>query len=153
VPAAGDAITDVYVEAVLNELARLDGDALRMVTTEGIITMDALAIVEEVFTPEQVPVQVDELNQLVGIAGGAPPSPGDRRYAVTDLLRASTDCIAAATEVDFTDVAPGAPAGQPLVVQLVRKPTVAGVFLNRTVWQIDFEFVPEASEGLPLCDG
>lgn len=43
VPADDSVITEVYVEAVLNELSRLDGDALRLSVAEGLVPTEAIA--------------------------------------------------------------------------------------------------------------
>lgn len=151
VPATADAITETYVEAVLNELSRLDGDALRMAFTEGLVTQEALAILEEVFAAEYFQLQVDSLvaDANAGFPGIA-ANPGDRLYNVEELLVARTDCVAAVVNTDFSEVVVSAPPPRQLHVELLRGESRLDD-LNPTVWQIGRSVVvtPEMSDHVP----
>lgn len=91
VPATTDAITETYVEAVLNELSRLDGDALRVTFAEGLVTMEALTILENVYTPDEYQIQVNILveDANAGLRLQVGPGRPDRHGCVEPAARSS----------------------------------------------------------------
>ncbi len=153
VPADDSVITEVYVEAVLNELSQLNGDALRITFAEGLVTMEALTILENVYTPDEYQIQVNILveDSNAGLPG-VTDTPGDRRYTVEELLVTRTDCIAAVVTTDFSAVVVNASPPRQSHLELRRGESRLDD-LNPTVWQIGPSQIvsPEMSDRVPCA--
>lgn len=136
VPNTVEEITEEYVEAVLNELARVDGDALRLSRDGNIMTMESLALLRAAYAPAELQTQIDIFVDAAtaGFAGMA-AIPGDRIFSVDRLLTVGLQCIGAEVTVDFSPVGPGAPTDSRSNIELRR--AESSLFdENPTVWQI-----------------
>lgn len=153
VPADAGAITPEYVETVLNELAELDGDALRSALAAGSITTEARALLEAVYAPIEVQTQIEILveDAFAGFPGIV-PEPGDRRYRVDELLVTTVECIGATGTIDFGAVAPEVTAPIPVNIELRRDEERRLDDLNPTVWQVGrTEVLSDSEPVVQLC--
>lgn len=123
-------ITEAYVEAVLRELERINGDALRLAIAEGMSPAVAdllLAIGSPDFAERRADLLLEESE-----AGwpGIRQSPGDVITFVTDILAATVDCVGVAAKQDFSRVGEGNNVVSVRIELERREPTT----VNRTGW-------------------
>ncbi len=131
IPEDPEDIDAAYVEAVLAELERINGDALRLAISEG-LSPQARELLESTYTRELggvlISVLVDESQQ--GFPG-VRENPGDVRTTVTAVLVAQLDCVSADVVQDYSEVGP-----EPLslMTRVELRPAVPGSPSNPTPW-------------------
>jgi hypothetical protein len=129
VPADPADIDEAYVAAVLTELERINGDALRLAVSEGL----SPTITEMITSANDADQASHELDTLVNASlddfSGMNRPPGDVVLAVVELLVANTSCIAVDVTEDYTPIGPAGVSGVPTRIELRRSPES-----NRTEW-------------------
>jgi hypothetical protein len=125
-------IDAAYIEAVLAELERINGDALRLAVSEG-LSPTISELLQSIYTPELFATEIQIISDLAG-AGfeGVSPNPGDVRVSVDSVLSARSDCISADAIEDFSEIGPGGLAAARTRVELRRPPEPSNP--NRTPW-------------------
>jgi hypothetical protein len=103
--AVPEEIDEAYVQRVLQELYRLDGDARRIAVREGIVTEEVIEIVQSMSVDSRVAERIGALQDwsLEGFEGALDP-PGDVSLSVLGLERLGVDCVVAEVAQDFTAV-------------------------------------------------
>jgi hypothetical protein len=140
--AVPDDIDEAYVQRVLTELYRLDGEATRLAISEGVVTDQVIELVRHVFVDE---LAAAHLNALVedahaGFPGYVDP-PGDASVQLVELLAASRSCVSVVIELDFSPMVVS-PTARPLSYVVLR-PASAG---NAPGWRINWLEVVERRE-------
>ena len=99
-----DEITVEYVEAVLTELERINGDALRLAMAEG-MSPEVSSLLLSIYTEDLAAPTVTAFNQQA-VAGfpGVVSSPGDVTIDVTDLTVGSLTCLSVEAVLSYDDV-------------------------------------------------
>jgi hypothetical protein len=149
--AVPDPIDEAYVEAVLTELYRLQGDALRQAMDSGEVTEDVIGTFAAVYDEGLAATQISGLVELAadGFPGLHDP-PGDVGVSVVEVVSAGPECIAAMAHLDFSPVAlePGVVPFDAVV--LGRSPA------SPVGWRIDrmagFESAEDAEGVAAACD-
>lgn len=134
-----------YVERVLAELDRVQGDVVRSIVASRAYEPDAEVSVRAVFNDPEFAVQSEVFRRLVADVDRARNPPGDNRSTVIAILAATPSCISVETEVDVSGTALEPPP--PYRVFVVLRPTQPGADpqdRNRTPWSIADE-LPKAS--------
>lgn len=104
-PPPPDEITEAYVEAVLNELERLHGDAIRAALEAGDVTDDVTERLRAIYTESQLDLRVRTFRQVATERAHVFKPPGEvtqRRRQVVQLLEVTQDCIWAETVLDWS---------------------------------------------------
>lgn len=137
-----DEITEPYVQAVLDELYAIEGDAIRLAVEEGLVTGEVLELLSTIYGESE---QREVANLLLDAATfefeGVRRPPGDPEAEVLSLVSASSECVFAETSFDVSQVT--VVESEPIVtfVELRRSDS------NRTPWRIEFApAVPEGSD-------
>ncbi|MGH9155509.1 MAG: hypothetical protein ACRD1K_06695 [Acidimicrobiales bacterium] len=143
VPAVIDA---VYVNRVLAELYRIEGDVVRAVLGSRALDIQQTAGLRAVYNDPQYQTELESLPELATADTSrfkAPP--GNRQARVSLLVAAGPRCVVAATHSDFSDVVRVPPTQPPDEVDLITlRPTQEGADparLNPTGWSIHDERV------------
>lgn len=101
-----DEITVEYVEAVLTELEKINGDALRLAMADG-VTPAVAELIQPIYVPDLLAFRMNTLLAAESNGwSGIRPSPGDVQVEVVNVVTAHERCIAAYVSEDFTAVAP-----------------------------------------------
>jgi hypothetical protein len=141
-------IDEAYVEAVLRELERINGDALRLAVSEG-LSPRITELIESIYEPS---LAGDQLELLARSAGegfpGTSRPPGDVIASVNTILVARLDCVSADANYDFTAVADGAASDVALRVEL--RPSSPDASSNGTPWVYFMRDALEGSQELPV---
>jgi hypothetical protein len=95
-------IDDAYVNRVLAELDRVQGDVFRRIVANGSFAQADLVPLRAVFNDPELTGQAQGFATLVGSIDRARKPPGDNRTTVVRLLTARPDCIYAETTVDVS---------------------------------------------------
>lgn len=125
-----------YVQAVLDELNRIETEAFRDVAATGEFSERFHALMKSIHTPADADRQIGGFKEFVGVDGLADP-PGLMVSEVQQLLTATPECIEAEIVHDVTPLlAPDVELDveQPYEVKLVRSEPND---LNPTAWVID----------------
>jgi hypothetical protein len=121
--AVPEEIDEAYVQRVLQELYRLDGDALRIAVREGIVTEEVIEIVRSVYVPGELPYRLNEL--LEGAADGFEGvlrPPGDIAVTADEVVRIRTECLVVRAVHDFGAVSSRGASRLVSFVELFRGP-------------------------------
>lgn len=143
--AVPDPIDAAYVERVLAELDRIDGDAARLIVTAGELTPPAVARMRAIYGTDELNFQLEVWGELVAkkFAGVKIP-PGQRRTVVVNVLAADASCVFAETRSDFSETASSAPPPSVAFVTLKRVDESHDEgHLNLTLWRIEATRVPQ----------
>jgi hypothetical protein len=140
-----DEITVEYVEAVLTELEKINGDALRLAIAEG-FSADVTDLLETAFEGQPL---ADRANVLANVnpADFEAGPPGDISVSVLSLVTATVDCVAADVLEDYTTVAPSGSPSVSVRVTLVRGDA------NNTGWLVRNRAVEGDEAGVVPCLG
>jgi hypothetical protein len=95
-------IDDAYVNRVLAELDRVQGDVFRRIVANGSFAQADLVPLRAVFNDPELTGQAQGFATLVGSIDRARKPPGDNKTTVVRLLTARPDCIYAETTVDVS---------------------------------------------------
>lgn len=131
VPADPADIDEAYVEAVLTELERINGDALRLAVSEG-LSPAITELIRSIHSPDSAALELQ--GYAIQATEGFPdvrPNPGDTVATVTSLLSASPSCISAEVRLDLSAVASGT---EPIDLRVELRPQAAGAPRNSTPW-------------------
>ena len=122
-----EVIDAAYVDRVLAELYRIDGDVLRKVLASDSLNMSDLAPLRAIYNdPQYEPEAKNVLEAKLDPAIFQMP-PGNRRVNVTQVHRSDPDCIVVEVEIDFSDVVIRPPAIQPTKTDFIAlSPTQLG---------------------------
>ena len=107
-PAAGEefavpaVIDDAYVNRVLAELDRVQGDVFRRIVATGAFAQSELVPLRAVFNDPELSGQAQGFASLVGSIDKARNPPGDNRTTVVRLLTARPDCIYVEATIDLS---------------------------------------------------
>lgn len=147
VPADPADIDEAYVEAVLTELERINGDALRLAVSEG-LSPAVSDLILSVFNADLAVLQVQILveDYSNGFAGIRRP-PGDVAASVSAISVARRDCISANVILDFSAVATNGVEASPTRIEL--RPKAADQLANPTPWVYVVRDPISSSTGLP----
>jgi hypothetical protein len=140
-----DEITVEYVEAVLTELEKINGDALRLAVAEG-FSAEVTDLLETVFDGQPLADRANVLLNVTPVDFEDGP-PGDISVSVVSLAAATEDCVAADVVEDYTTVAA---SGSPTVS--VRVTLVRGE-ANNTGWLVQNRAVEGDADGVSPCLG
>jgi ABC-type transporter Mla MlaB component len=104
--AVPEEIDEAYVQRVLEELYRLQGDLTREVIAEGAVTANAVSGFQTIYGASMAVVQINGLLEA-GHSGfvGFRANPGNTRVEVADIINADRECIAVLVHLDFSEVA------------------------------------------------
>lgn len=140
-------IDEAYVEAVLAELERINGDALRLAVSEG-LSPRITELIQSIYTPERAAEELDVLVQEynAGLPGVRRP-PGDVAATVSQLLTARRDCIALDGQLDYSAVSET--ATEPLPIRVELRPKADEESTNPTPWEIAVRTVHGGPAPLP----
>ena len=142
VPATIDA---AYVERVLAELDRVQGDVFRRIVATGSFAQSELVPLRAVFNDPELSGQAQGFATLVGSIDRARKPPGDNRTTVVRLLTARPDCIYAETSVDLSATVLEPPPPRTLWIALrPSQPDSDPQGLNPTPFSIAAEHTAEA---------
>lgn len=155
--AVPDEVTPAYVEAVLAELQRVNGEALRLAVDQGVVGEDVSIRLRAINTAEHLGTVV---GFLVGDAAQGFPTtvrpPGRIQMTVTEVLAEADGCVAVRASGDFSGVTVDGATDVPLVLELVAKPgDVDPDRLNPTPWVLSRQLAADApeNEDVVLCAG
>jgi hypothetical protein len=140
--AVPDQIDEAYVQRVLTELYRLDGEAVHLAMGEGLVTEGVIERLRQVFAEPAATVQINALleDAVVGFPGYRVPT-GTAKVRVEQLLYVSEQCVSAVVHLDFSDVLLE-PTARPLAYLAVRQ-----VEASPLPWKIEWvESVDGAAE-------
>ena len=143
-PAAIDA---AYVERVLAELDRVQGDVLRRIVETGTFAHDDGTPLRAVFNDPEMTGQTQAFASLVDRLDAVRRPPGDNRSTVVRLLTARPDCVYAETTVDVSATVVDPPP--PRTTWVALRPSQAGSDprgLNRTPFSIAAEHTAGAAD-------
>jgi hypothetical protein len=98
-------IDEAYVQRVLTELYRLDGEARRIAVREDVVTEDVIERAQQIYIPEEAAERLNRLMEL-GVRGfeGLLRPPGSVKVEVSGLERRRPDCVVVRVLQDFTAV-------------------------------------------------
>jgi hypothetical protein len=121
--AVPEEIDEAYVQRVLQELYRLDGDVRRVAVREGGVTEEVIELVQALYVPEEA---VWRLNELVegsasGFEGVLRP-PGDIAVRAEEVVRIRTECVVVRAAHDFSAVSTSGATDVVVFVELFRGP-------------------------------
>lgn len=135
-------IDEAYVEAVLTELERINGDALRLAISEG-LSPAVSDLLLSIYEPELGADQIDLLARSAseGFLSIRRP-PGDVAVKVAVVHSGTVGCISVDASYDFSPVSENGETDLPLRVEL--RPQLAGHASNATPWVY---FLRDALEG------
>jgi len=144
VPSDPADIDEAYVEAVLTELERINGDALRLAVSEG-LSPQITELIRSIYEPTRAATEFDLLvDASIGGFPGVRVDPGDAVPSVDEILSASASCIGVDTHFDFTAVS-GA-SNDPLPLRIELRQQAAGVPTNPTSWVYTVKSVNDGVE-------
>jgi hypothetical protein len=131
VPADPADIDEAYVEAVLTELERINGDALRLAVSEG-LSPAITELIRSIHSPESASLELQ--GYAIQAAESFPnvrPDPGDAIARVTALLSASASCISADVQLDLAAVSVDADS---IDLRVELRPQATNAPGNSTPW-------------------
>ena len=134
-------IDEAYVERVLAELDRIDGDATRAIIANGDFVREATDALAAVYHEDELNAQLDLWNDEIraGLTGYRRP-PGNVHTEVTTLLASTRECVFAEVTRDYAETAEIAAPPRRSFVAL--RPGSDPKGLNRTPWKISLTSVP-----------
>ena len=135
-----------YVNRVLAELDRVQGDVFRRIVAHGAFAQADLIPLRAVFNDPELTAQAQGFASLVSDIDKAKNPPGDNRTTVVRLLTARPDCIYAETAVDVSATVLEPPPPRPSWVAL--RPSARGSDpqgINPTPFSIVAEHAREAN--------
>lgn len=103
-------IDEAYVQRVLTELYRLDGEARRIAVREGMVTEEVIELVQRVYAPKGAAERGNELiESSIDRFPGVHDPPGDVRLTVQQIELQRQDapsprCVVVSISADFTAV-------------------------------------------------
>lgn len=127
-----------YVERVLVEINKVDGDTSRRIIEARRYERSDLDSLGAVFEPPLLGIQVGLFRALVSLDRAIFKDPvGDRRMPVLELITARPDCVFAKVRIDFSDVLVSPPPQDDSFIALVPKPADADpAGINPTPWSM-----------------
>lgn len=148
-------IDEAYLNAVLKELNRVDGDAMRMIVQAEDLVRPALDRLAAIYYEEELNSQLRtwarELQE--GLKTFRSP-PGDKVNTVVRIISKRADCVYLETTEDYRAVSTA--AGAPLTMFVALQPKISAADkqgFNRTAWMISLiGAAPDGSDpGLSPC--
>ena len=139
-------IDEDYVNRVLAELDRVQGDVFRRIVATGAFAPSELVPLRAVFNDPELTGQAQGFAGLVGSIDRAKNPPGDNRTTVVRLLTARPDCIYVEASLDLSATVLDPPAPRTTFVAL--RPSQPGSDpqdLNPTPFSIAAEHATEAN--------
>jgi hypothetical protein len=98
-------ITAAYVDAVLAELMKVDGDALRLTVRAGAVPSEAVALLDSAYSTELAARRANDLSALVrDPESGLRKPPGDLRVTVDEVITATKSCVFVRATQNFSRV-------------------------------------------------
>ena len=139
-------IDEAYVNRVLAELDRVQGDVFRRIVATGSFAQSELVPLRAVFNDPELSGQAQGFASLVGSIDKAKNPPGDNRTTVVRLLTARPECIYAETTIDLSATVLEPPP--PRTAWVALRPSQAGSDpqdLNPTPFSIAAEHTTETN--------
>ena len=139
-PFAVPAVIDLaYLDRVMVELNRIQGDAFRTVVATKTVPPEALAQMQATATGTSLSTALEQFSiQIVNRFKGARIPPGNLIISAKRVLEQSDLCIAFEATGDFSAVADH-PVVKSVVYTLKRRPVGASLEINITPWVIQFD--------------
>lgn len=130
-----DTITVEYAQAVMDELDRLLGDAIRELVAAGVPSDKFVAMLKAVYDEPQYSKEESLYGEdaASGLRSYHRP-PGNPKTVVEEIVDSSNTCIVLRANRTFKEVMDIESPGVSAVLQLVPKPADAP--LNRTFWRV-----------------
>jgi hypothetical protein len=146
-----DEITAEYVQAVLDELYALQGEALRELIAVGQLNEKTVGLLEAVYADAALIQTLNSAEALVfnGFAEIRNP-PGDVKVTVQSLVRATKSCVFVVAEQDYSQVRLTEVELPPTALALVPASVEQIDRGNPTAWAIASDFWNE--DGSPVED-
>jgi hypothetical protein len=125
-------ITEEYVQAVLDELYAVQGEALRMAVDEGVVSGAVLSSLGTIYSESEARrVANAYIDAAAGGFSEVKRPPGDPQARVESVLTATAGCLFVRTTLDFEAVATA--SAEPAVVFVHLVPADQ----NATPWRIE----------------
>lgn len=136
--ATPSSIDTAYVERVLVQINKVDGDTSRRIIETHRYERSDLDSLGAIFEPPLLEIQVGLFRDLVGLDRAIFKDPvGNRRMPVLELITARPDCVFAKVRIDFSDVLVSPPPQEDSYITLVPKPADADpAGINPTPWSM-----------------
>lgn len=152
VPAVIDA---AYVERVLAELDRIDGEAARIIVAEGELVPAAVDRMRAIYGTDELNRRFAALGELIAddFAGMKIP-PGNRRTTVEAIVDSSQDCLLVDVRRDLSAVAANPPDRPRLSRMLLHRsvPRFDPHARNPTGWSMEAAELVEVGTPRLTCD-
>lgn len=131
-------IDAAYVERVLVQLNRVDGDISRKIIQTNRYERSDLDSLGAIFEPPLLEIQVGLFSDLVDLDRALFKDPvGNRRMPVLELITARPGCVFAKVRIDVSDVLVSPPPQEEKFITLVPKPADADpAGINPTPWSM-----------------
>lgn len=141
-----------YWNAILAALYRVAGDAFRSTVRTRTVEPAAVDALHQVYGPNVFSGQYQSLTEISGGQdNGLIIPPGDPVASVTDIVKASDQCVSLTISLDYGRVNPRIPPSTS-VVELRPRQTSATPSMNPTPWTILQLFIVAApDDGARLC--
>ena len=138
--AVPDVITLEYLDRVLAELDRIDGEATRKIVAAKALTPEAIALIESIYTEPELATRLAIMRtHLEKVLANLKGDPKARETNATELISAGPECVFLRATRDFSRSAVIPPPPQTTYIALA--PTTS----NRTGWTIAFDSFNEDS--------
>lgn len=135
-----EVIDEAYVQRVLQTLYSLESEAVRQMVTAGQVTEEAEGVLRAINRPSRIEQQLAGYRELAEQGfPGVLDDPGDQRITISAVLSADSECIFAAGERDFSEVAesPEFDATDVAFFQLLPRDATSDVHaVNPTPWML-----------------
>jgi len=156
-----EVIDAAYVDRVLAELYRIDGDVVRKILATNTIGVEDARTLRAIYADPQVERAAMSLARVLGVdKKNFKSPPGDRRVRVQRIIDADNTCILSIVKSDFSNVVNVPPETSPNESDLITlRPTAQGADpdqANASGWSISNEEVitnDEEIEDRARCDG
>jgi hypothetical protein len=138
-------IDEAYVQRVLTELYRLDGEARRIAVREGMVTEEVIEFVQRIYIADEAAAWLDSLIEWsVDRFDGVIEPPGNVEISVEQVDLRSEACVVVRVIQDFSGISTAGVTGQAAYLAMHRS---SG---NHTEWLLGRNAM--AQEGEVLAD-